>query len=124
MNELPHFTLPDLEFFNGGEYALLLPGQGVQKEGMGWDLVRNSPAAWKVFYVAQEALGGEFYQTLLETMFAGSKEELSDTSITQPAIVLLSYAMHVAFFEAYPDLKSKNPHFTLVIVLVKLQRLR
>ncbi|MEK6845746.1 MAG: hypothetical protein AABY26_03225, partial [Nanoarchaeota archaeon] len=64
MNELPHFTLPDLEFFNGGEYALLLPGQGVQKEGMGWDLVRNSPAAWKVFYVAQEALGGEFYQTL------------------------------------------------------------
>lgn len=116
MIDKPSFVTPDLEFFNSEPYALLLPGQGVQKKGMGWELIRNSPAAWKVFYEARDAFSNDedrgFYDRLLNAMFSGtdaSFTELTDTSITQPAIVLFSYAMHIAFFEAYPDLKAKKP---------------
>jgi [acyl-carrier-protein] S-malonyltransferase len=71
--------------------ALLFPGQGAQRAGMGKAVVETSEAARRVFDESDETLGFP----LSQLCFDGSAEELGDTINAQPAIVATSLA-HLA----------------------------
>ena len=64
----------------------VFPGQGAQFEGMGKDLHQAYPLAQKRFEQANEILGFD----IAKIMFEGSKEDLQQTKVTQPAIFLHS----------------------------------
>ncbi len=70
--------------------AFIFPGQGSQFPGMGQDLASNSEAA-KLFARANDLLGF----SLTEIMFNGTKEELTRTDVTQPAIFLHSVVLSI-----------------------------
>lgn len=69
--------------------AFLFPGQGAQYIGMGKDLVEQYPVAGAVFQEADEVLGF----ALSRIVFAGNKDELRKTEITQPAVLTTSTAI-------------------------------
>jgi len=73
--------------------ALLFPGQGAQKPGMGADLAQAFPVARRVFEEADEALGF----ALSRLCFEGPEEELRLTANTQPATLATSIAALRAF---------------------------
>lgn len=64
----------------------IFPGQGAQFEGMGNDLYENYPLAKERFEQANNLLGFD----ISKVMFEGSKEDLQQTNVTQPAIFLHS----------------------------------
>src|SRR5581483_6501677 len=68
--------------------ALLFPGQGSQKVGMGRDLAEAFPLARETFAEADAALG----EPLTQTIFDGPAERLTLTENTQPAILAVSIA--------------------------------
>jgi [acyl-carrier-protein] S-malonyltransferase len=68
--------------------ALLFPGQGSQKVGMGQQLAHEFPAARSVFEQADDALG----MKLSRLCFEGPEDELRLTANTQPAILTTSIA--------------------------------
>lgn len=77
--------------------ALIFPGQGSQKVGMGKDLYENSDIAKNLFNKIDSILGKE----LSTLCFDGPEEELKKTINTQPAIVAVSII-------AYETLKEKH----------------
>ncbi len=79
------------------KYALIFPGQGSQKTGMGKDLYESSDAARKVFDTADRVLG----YSISNICFNGSNEELMKTINSQPCILAVSIA-------AYEALKEKT----------------
>jgi [acyl-carrier-protein] S-malonyltransferase len=64
------------------------PGQGAQFVGMGADLYDKHSAASDVFDRANEILGFD----LKQVCFSGPEDELTKTSISQPAILVTSIA--------------------------------
>ncbi len=66
--------------------AYIFPGQGAQFVGMGLDLYQNYPLAQEMFEKANEILGF----SITDIMFEGTKEDLMQTKVTQPAIFLHS----------------------------------
>ncbi len=80
--------------------ALLFAGQGAQSVGMGKDLYESSPAARSVFDQADAQLGFP----LTNIMFDGPVEELTKTSICQPALYVHGIACLAALREKMPDL--------------------
>ena len=70
------------------KYALVFPGQGAQKSGMGKDLYDNSEAARKVFETANRVLGYD----IADLCFNGSDEDLMKTINSQPCILTVSLA--------------------------------
>jgi [acyl-carrier-protein] S-malonyltransferase len=68
--------------------ALLFPGQGSQKVGMGRQLTQDFPAAKAVFEEADNALG----MNLSHLCFEGPEDDLRLTANTQPAILTNSIA--------------------------------
>ncbi len=66
--------------------AYVFPGQGSQFPGMGKDLFNQSEIAKEMFQVSDEILGFDVSTLLIE----GSKEDLQQTRVTQPAIFLHS----------------------------------
>ena len=80
--------------------ALIFPGQGSQKIGMGKDLYDNYAVAKEVFLRVDNAL--DF--GLSELMFNGNQEELNNTSNAQPAIMAAS----IAYFEVLKKLGLIN----------------
>ncbi len=69
--------------------ALLFPGQGAQHVGMGKDLCDAYPQAGAVFSRADELLGFE----LSKICFEGPESELNRTDVSQPAILVHSWAV-------------------------------
>lgn len=65
--------------------ALLYPGQGSQKIGMGKDFYENSPLAKEMFQKASDRLGQDLTKLLFEP-----NDDLNLTQWTQPAILLVS----------------------------------
>lgn len=66
--------------------AYLFPGQGAQFPGMGKDLYASNPQAKNLFETANACLGFR----ITDVMFEGTKEELQQTQVTQPAVFLHS----------------------------------
>ena len=71
------------------KYAMIFPGQGAQRPGMGKDIYERYISAKRIFDEADEALGF----SLSDIIFNGTPEELAHTEITQPAILTVSVAM-------------------------------
>lgn len=75
--------------------AFLFPGQGAQVVGMGKDLIEQYPQAGELFKQANEIVGYDLQQLCLE----GPEEKLNATTVSQPAIFVVSAAL-LKLFEA------------------------
>jgi [acyl-carrier-protein] S-malonyltransferase len=81
--------------------SLLFPGQGAQAVGMGKDLAAAHPECKALFDKAGEVLGYD----LAKLCFEGPIEELTKSSVTQPAVFVVSLACRAALLKKRPDLK-------------------
>lgn len=77
-----------------GKIAFVFAGQGAQYTGMGKELYESSPAARKVFDLADAIRPGTSNQC-----FSASKEELSRTLNTQPCLFAVDAACAAALTE-------------------------
>lgn len=89
------------------DVALIFPGQGAQKVGMGKEFYERSDAARAIFDQAENIVGAGFKNVVFE----GSQEKLTSTAYCQPAILTMSVAALKAF-EAHPKFKNINVRFT------------
>jgi [acyl-carrier-protein] S-malonyltransferase len=80
--------------------AYLFSGQGAQFPGMGKALYHSSPQAKALFETANEYL--KFRIT--DVMFEGTKEELQQTQVTQPAVFLHSVILAKTTPHFQPDM--------------------
>lgn len=75
--------------YDAQKTALIFPGQGSQKIGMGKDIADAFPEAKAVFEEVDDAIG----KNLSAIIFGGEQEELNLTENTQPAIMATSIAI-------------------------------
>jgi len=87
--------------------ALIFPGQGAQKVGMGLEFYKNSPEAKAIFDQADKICANG----LTQVMFEGPEEKLTSTAYCQPAIFTMS-AAGLKAFEAHPKYKGFFVKFT------------
>ena len=87
--------------------AFLFPGQGAQVVGMGADIAHSFPAAAEIFKKANEIIGFD----LSEICFKGPAEQLSSTTISQPAIFTTSAAI-LEVIRTEPATKGINADVT------------
>lgn len=80
-----------------GPIALLFPGQGVQKPGMGKSLYDRYPAARRAFERAEEVLD----MPVRKLCFEGPIEELNRTEVIQPCVMTVCWAAYEVWRESY-----------------------
>ncbi len=80
-----------------GPIALLFPGQGVQKPGMGKSLYDRYPAARRAFERAEEVLD----MPVRRLCFEGPIEELNRTEVIQPCVITVCWAAYEVWRESY-----------------------
>ncbi|TMB98280.1 MAG: ACP S-malonyltransferase [Chloroflexi bacterium] len=80
-----------------GPIALLFPGQGVQKPGMGRNLHDRYPAARRVFERAEEVL----QMPVRRLCFEGPIEDLNRTDVIQPCVMVVCWAAYEVWRESY-----------------------
>lgn len=81
--------------------AAIFPGQGSQSIGMLKELAADYPVVEEVFAEASEVLGYNLWQLVQE----GDKEELNQTTVTQPAML----AAGVAVWKVWQQQNGQNP---------------
>jgi [acyl-carrier-protein] S-malonyltransferase len=81
--------------------ALLFSGQGAQTVGMGKDLAAEYPVAAELYKKADSILGYE----LSKISFEGPAEELTQTSVCQPALYVHGLACLAVLKERFPALE-------------------
>lgn len=86
--------------------ALIFPGQGAQKVGMGSEFYQSCPEAKAIFDQADEILGNGLSEVILN----GPQEKLTTTAYCQPAILTMSVAA-LKSFEAHPKFKTVDVKF-------------
>lgn len=86
-----------------GKTALLFPGQGAQKVGMGRDFYESRPASRKVFDHARQVLGWD----IANLCFEGPQNELDKTARSQPAMLTVSVAILRAMAEEMPEVAAR-----------------
>jgi len=82
------------------KHAYIFPGQGAQFSGMGKNLFETNEQAKQLFEQANEILGFR----ISDIMFSGTDEELKQTKVTQPAILLHSVTAYKTLKDAKPDM--------------------
>ena len=87
--------------------ALIFPGQGAQKTGMGREFYEASPEAKGIFDKAENILKNG----LLDVTFNGPQEKLTLTAYCQPAILTFSIAA-LAALKASPKFKNLKVAYT------------
>src|SRR5438477_45638 len=80
-----------------GPIALLFPGQGVQKPGMGKSLYDRYPAARRAFERAEVVLD----MPIRRLCFEGPVEELNRTEVIQPCVMTVCWAAYEVWRESY-----------------------
>jgi [acyl-carrier-protein] S-malonyltransferase len=83
--------------------ALLFPGQGAQKPGMGKSLLEKYEPASSYYEKASSILGYDLAQLCTE----GSAAELNKTSKCQPALYVTCYVDYLRILEENPELVSR-----------------
>jgi [acyl-carrier-protein] S-malonyltransferase len=86
--------------------ALIFPGQGAQKVGMGKEFYETSPQAKAIFDEADQIMGNG----LLKVIFEGPEDQLTQTAYAQAGILTMSIAALRAF-EANPKFKNVSVKF-------------
>lgn len=76
--------------------AFMFPGQGSQSVGMGKEIYDAYPVVKELFQEADSLLKTD----LTSIMFAGPKERLTQTEHAQPALLLMSTALHTLLIKA------------------------
>ena len=79
--------------------AILFPGQGSQSPGMGRLVYEHSAAARRTYREASEITGLDIERVCFE----GDADELSETTLTQPAVLTTSVAIAAAMREKLAD---------------------
>src|SRR4029079_18084390 len=82
------------------KHAYVFPGQGSQFPGMGVEHYQDSVFSKKLFEQANEILGFR----ISDTMFTGSENDLKQTNVTQPAVLLHSVIAFKSIDDARPDM--------------------
>jgi [acyl-carrier-protein] S-malonyltransferase len=84
---------------NISNFALLFPGQGSQKVGMGFELAEYSPSIREIYQEADEILNFP----ISNISWHGPENELNDTINTQPSLLVHSVASLFFFRQSFPD---------------------
>ena len=79
-----------------GKTAIVFPGQGSQRQGMGKDFYESIPECRRIYEEASDALGWD-----VAALCFGEDEKLNLTAYAQPGIVVTEIAMLKAIMEKY-----------------------
>jgi len=79
-----------------GKTAIVFPGQGSQRHGMGKDFYESTPGCRRIYEQASDALGWD-----VAALCFGEDEKLNLTAYAQPSIVVTEIAMLKAIIDQY-----------------------